>query len=404
MKILVKTSLKLLLRTKLLWLFLIMMPLLSTFIMKNKVEYSAYLEDEANKIELDDANEKVSYNGAKGAYAIKVYDSSKSQLSDHLLQNIADAGMFTICRADVTDISVDDVYIKERIEFDGYEDRMGAAMFIPSDFDEKVKDGEYSDALMLYILSDDKRGEALERELRYQLSILNDPKMYKMIEDVIPQKKVVTIAGSSDRNLTIDQNNQKSQMGYAFSFMTLGFVFCGFFVAYNSIQEQKNGVLTRINLTKMTTLKYFISKFLSLLIIVTVMTAALSVCSLLLNMEDLGMSRCEFIGMIFMMGLIFGAMSMFIGILMGDVMGASVAAFSVWCTSGLFGGVYFPLTHTSNTLKAISFMMPQKWFLEGTEMIYVGDRHAFLMLICITAAYLSVVISLGSLGLKVKNT
>ena len=213
----------------------------------------------------------------------------------------------------------------------------------------------------------------------------------------------MTVAGSLERNLTIEQNNQKSQMGYAFSFMTLGFVFCGFFVAYNSITEQKNGVLIRINLTKMRTLKYFLSKFVSLFIITVVMTLVMAVCSLLLNMEDLGMSRWEFVGMIFMMGLIFSALSMFIGMLMGDVMGASVAAFGVWCTSGLFGGVYFPLTHTSSTLKTISFMMPQKWFLEGTEMIYVGDSHAFLMLICITLAYLAVVISLGSLGLKVKN-
>ena len=402
MKILIKTSLKLLFRTKLLWLFLILMPLLSTFIMKNKVEYSAYLEDEKNMIELGGADEKVSYNGAKGAYAVKVYDASMSQMSDKLLRNIADAGMFIICRADVSDLTVDDAYIKERVEFDGYEDRMGAAMFISDDFDEKVRTGSYYDALTLYILSDDKRGEALESELRYQLCMISDPEASKMI-DIIPQKKVGTVAGSLERNLTIEQNNQKSQMGYAFSFMTLGFVFCGFFVAYNSITEQKNGVLTRINLTKMTTLKYFLSKFVSLFIITVVMTLVMAVCSLLLNMEDLGMSRWEFVGMIFMMGLIFSALSMFIGMLMGDVMGASVAAFGLWCTSGLFGGVYFPLTHTSSTLKTISFMMPQKWFLEGTEMIYVGDSHAFLMLICITLAYLAVVISLGSLGLKVKN-
>ena len=402
MKILIKTSLKLLFRTKLLWLFLILMPLLSTFIMKNKVEYSAYIEDEKNMIELGGADEKVSYNGAKGAYAVKVYDASMSQMSDKLLRNIADAGMFIICRAGVSDLTVDDAYINERVEFDGYEDRMGAAMFISDDFDEKVRTGSYYDALTLYILSDDKRGEALESELKYQLCMISDPEASKMI-DIIPQKKVVTVAGSLERNLTIEQNNQKSQMGYAFSFMTLGFVFCGFFVAYNSITEQKNGVLTRINLTKMTTLKYFLSKFVSLFIITVVMTLVMAVCSLLLNMEDLGMSRWEFVGMIFMMGLIFSALSMFIGMLMGDVMGASVAAFGLWCTSGLFGGVYFPLTHTSSTLKTISFMMPQKWFLEGTEMIYVGDSHAFLMLICITLAYLAVVISLGSLGLKVKN-
>ena len=49
-------------------------------------------------------------------------------------------------------------------------------------------------------------------------------------------------------------------------------------------------------------------------------------------------------------------------------------------------------------------MMQQKWFLEGTEMIFVGDNKAILMLICITAAYLVATISLGGLGLKIRRT
>ena len=49
-------------------------------------------------------------------------------------------------------------------------------------------------------------------------------------------------------------------------------------------------------------------------------------------------------------------------------------------------------------------MMPQKWFLEGTEMIFVGDNRAYLMIICITVAYLAVIVSLGALGLKIRRT
>ena len=89
---------------------------------------------------------------------------------------------------------------------------------------------------------------------------------------------------------------------------------------------------------------------------------------------------------------------------MGDVMSANVAAFTLWCMSALLSGLYFPLNYTSTFLKALSFMMPQKWFLEGTEMIFVGDNKAILMLICITAAYLVATISLGGLGLKIRRT
>ena len=133
-------------------------------------------------------------------------------------------------------------------------------------------------------------------------------------------------------------------------------------------------------------------------------TVVMSVCSLALSPDDLGMSRISYLGMIFLMGLIFGSLSMLVGILLGDVMSANVAAFTIWCMSALLSGLYFPLNYTSAGLKALSFMMPQKWFLEGTEMIFVGDNRAYLMIICITVAYLAVIVSLGALGLKIRRT
>ena len=95
---------------------------------------------------------------------------------------------------------------------------------------------------------------------------------------------------------------------------------------------------------------------------------------------------------------------MFMGIIMNDVFGASVASFTLWCTSSLFSGLYFPLDTASKGIQVLSSLMPQKWFLDGAEMIFVGDNKAILMLICITAAYLVATISLGGLGLKIRRT
>ena len=36
-------------------------------------------------------------------------------------------------------------------------------------------------------------------------------------------------------------------------------------------------------------------------------------------------------------------------------------------------------------------------------MIFVGDNSAYIMLLCIVAAYLTLVVSLGGLGLKLKK-
>ena len=53
MKTLVKTSMKLLLRTKILWIFLVVMPILSTFLLKKNIEYTAYIENVSKKVFID---------------------------------------------------------------------------------------------------------------------------------------------------------------------------------------------------------------------------------------------------------------------------------------------------------------------------------------------------------------
>ena len=65
MKTLIKMSLKLLLRTKAFWFFLILTPVLSTLVLKSQFDSSAaYIQkDDGRVIELSGADEKVAYNG-----------------------------------------------------------------------------------------------------------------------------------------------------------------------------------------------------------------------------------------------------------------------------------------------------------------------------------------------------
>ena len=425
MKILVKTSMKLLLRTKAFWFFLILMPILSTFILKIKFDSSsAYINDFDEKvIELSDADQKVAYYGGKGEFVVKVYDASKDELSEAFLKKLSEAGMFLVIRTDITNEAETDKFVEMHLEKDGYQDRMGGVIYICPDFAENVLNGKAAEALKLYALSDDSRIEALQKEMEFQLSRMDSLSGYISMtkggaevstndlvnamdesDTFMPEKELVSIAGGTGRSLSVKQTNQKSQVGYAFAFMTLGFVFCGIFVAHTSIKEQKNGVYTRIGLTRTSSLKYFASKFVVSFIVSVMITAVVSVCSLALSSEDMGMSRTQYIMIIFMMGTIFCSLSTLIGILIGDVMSANVAAFTLWCMSALLSGLYFPLNYTTAWLKALSFMMPQKWFLEGTEMIFVGDNKALPMLICITVAYLAAALSLGGLGLRIRRT
>ena len=423
MKTLVKSSIKLLIRTKIIWLFIVLMPILSTVVLKSNTEYTAYMDEVNRLIELEDADKKVAYNGEKGDYVVKVYDASHSEMSDYLLDRLVNSGMFVLCRADISKENISEEFLNNHIDFDGHEDRMGSALYIPADFDEKVINGEYAKALTLYELSEDARTEAFVNELNLQLSRMDTAKGYivesifeadseaeeivqilKNADEASPEKEVVSVSGNNARHLTAEQTNQRAQMGYAFAFLTLGFVFAGFFVANGAIKEQKNGVFTRVTLSKTNTLTYFVSKFVTTFVVCVVMTGVVGVCSLMLNMEDMGMNRGTFLLMIFMMGLIFSSLSMFIGIMFNDVFSASIASFTLWCTSSLFSGLYFPLDTASDGIKILSSFMPQKWFLDGAEMIFVGDNKAFSMVICITVAYIAIIVSLGSVGLKVRRS
>ncbi len=415
MKTLVKMSMKLLVRTKIIWLFLVLMPVLSTRILKTNVAYTSFQDDIESLVDIDDADTKVAYYSTNGEYVVKVYDASGSELSDYLVDRLANSGMFVLCRVDLSGKDIDDKFINEHLDLDGHEDRMGASLYIPEDFDKKILDGNVAEALTMYVLSDDARNDALESELALQLSRLETTSIYaanegdivetlEKVDDMSPEKEVVSVSGSEERSLTMAQVNQKANLGYAFSFLTLGFVFAGFFIANGAIQEQKNGVITRINLTKTNMLCYFTSKFVAAFLICLVMTGVVGICSLTLDMNDLGMNLFVFLFLIFLMGLIFCTLSMFMGIIMNDVFGASVASFTLWCTSSLFSGLYFPLDTASKGIQVLSSLMPQKWFMDGAEMIFVGDNKAFSMVICITVAYIAIIVSLGSVGLKVRRS
>jgi len=415
MIVLIKSSIKLLIRTKIIWLFIIITPILSTIILKSNNNYTSYQDELSSIVELENADEKVAYYGSKGDCVIKIYDASGSELSDYLIDRLADSGMFILCRADISGEENIDEFIQNHIEFDGNEDRMGAALYITSDFGKKILDGKTAEALTMYVLSDDARIDAFESELTLQLSRMDSFRVgaegekelvegLKNIDDMNPKKDIVSVDTNKARKLTEEQINQKAQMGYAFSFLTLGFVFAGFFVASGVIKEQKNGVFTRVNLSKTSTLTYFTSKFVSVFLVSVLMTGVVGACSFMLDMNDMGMGRITFLVLIFMMGLIFSSLSMFVAIMLNDIFSASIASFTLWCTSSLFSGLYFPLDDTSRGIKILSSLMPQKWFLDGTEMIFVGDNKVFSMLICITAAYLILTLSLGGIGLKVRRS
>ena len=85
-------------------------------------------------------------------------------------------------------------------------------------------------------------------------------------------------------------------------------------------------------------------------------------------------------------------------------MGSNYIVFAVWSISAMLAGLYFPLDFSSKILKTISYLMPQKWFMRAVELLFVGDKSAYSMVLCITVSYLIIVISMGGIGLKIQRS
>ena len=115
MKTLVKMSMKLLVRTKIIWLFLVLMPVLSTRILKTNVAYTSFQDDIESLVDIDDADTKVAYYSTNGEYVVKVYDASGSELSDYLVDRLANSGMFVLCRVDLSGKDIDDTFITVKL-------------------------------------------------------------------------------------------------------------------------------------------------------------------------------------------------------------------------------------------------------------------------------------------------
>lgn len=412
---LVKMSLKLLLRNKGFLFFLIVTPALSAFILSVKMDHAVYDDNSGKEIvlELKDYTEKAVYVGDTSSCIIKVYDASNSELSDYVLNQMAETGMFSICRADVSGMTEEAV--EENAKRDAFDDRAGMLLYLKEDFDEAVLAGDWEQGIKLYAVSEDERQELFIVELTDLFSRIkhvqsfsgNDiTSMLEMLTDIqgrLPEKKVINLAGKEELALTEQQINQRSQIGYAFAIITLGFLFCGVCVAHSVIEEQNNKVFTRVMLTKLKGRDYFISKFVVAFVISVMQTLVLAVCLSLIPGLDVGMSIMSFLVIIFMLGLIFSTLSLMLGVVLGDVMSSNYAVFAIWSISALLAGLYFPLDDTTKALKTLSYLMPQRWFMDASELLLAGDKSACPMVLCVTAAYLIVIVSVGGVGLKIKR-
>ncbi len=413
--ILLKMNLRLLLRNKGFLFFLVVIPIGGMLILNVKIGSQElavkFSPSEIN--ELDYADSKIIYLGDTSHFSVKVYDSSRSVLGDELLEQFADVGIFGVYRYHSHNLSEEEI-IKLAKE-NGFNDRIGAIIYLKSDFQQQLLNGTVSEGMTVFSLAEDERFQLFEEVLNTSLTTMTSYAQYangdekqltQMINQantLIPEKQRVLLSGG-EGELTSQQMDYHSNMGYSFAILTMAFLFCGVFIAYTVIEERDNLVYTRMTLGNVTRKEYFVSKLIVAFVVTGIQTLVIGIGLPFLVRDEIGVGRIDYLIMIFLMGSIFNVLSLCVGTLMGNVMSANYMVFTIWSVSSLLSGVYFLNKFTvEGVLGQLSRLMPQKWFVEGARMLMLQERSAYPMMLSATAAFLIIICCVGVAGTRFQN-
>lgn len=412
MRALILSGLKLLFRNKGFWFFILVTPLASVLLLNiHQANTSYYHVDESTLTELSDPDYKVAYYGGEGKYVIKVYDACGSEYSEFFLGSLSKSGLFGIYRAQASGMTPEDY--SERTAFDGENDRMGASLYISPEFEVSLRDGNPDEGLEISVLSDDPREDILTDEINIicgrmtaAFGTVPDGDVISYLEsseEEMPGSSVVVVGSARDTVLTNTQIDNKTSIGYAMAIMSMGYVFCGIFVAHTIMEERRDKVATRIDITGLSSVTYFLAKFVTGLVGTAVLTVILGIGFFFVR-NDYGISKLSVLALIFFMGIIFNCMSIMIGIFAGDAMTANIIAFTLWSFSSMLSGTFFPLKNATSIVLFLSSLMPQKWFMDALDKMFIGSGNVAIMVLCILGAYLFAMTGLGSVGIRiVKN-
>lgn len=406
-----KATLKILLRKKGFLFFLVIVPLLSLAFLNLNMNTTAHSQEYEETIEeMNSARQQIVYSRDYSRMPVVVFDASGSKLSDDLLNRLVKTGIFQIYRIDASDMSKKD--LKENMDWHISKNNVSAFLCLSADFDEAVLMGNAEDGIRIYQTDVDKREELLctsvENRLQTMVScgkIENGDKeglmeRLKDNEKNAPVKTVKTVGSVAADSLSTKQQAQLDTIGYSLIFLTLGYVFLGVFISSVAIEERKNKVYSRIQMSKASQADYILAKFLVSIMTVVIQTIIIGIGMEVIVRTEFGIGRMDYLILVFLMGLIFCSMTMCIGMMSNNSMNANYIAFTIWSITCTMSGLCFPLDKTSTILQKASDIMPQKWVVHVSEMLMNHNSMSYVTMLSVTLAYLLIIASIGLVGMR----
>ncbi|AWW27527.1 MULTISPECIES: ABC transporter permease [unclassified Acetobacterium] len=407
----VKTNLKLLLRNKGYLALVLLLPILSAGLLSLQLGGEVSMKDDTSymvqTIE-DRADSITSIENTK--LMVKLYDNSNTETSDYLAQELAGSGLFRVFRYNQ---EVVDLPTARQESIDGAgKSNIGAVVYIPKDFEADLLAGGTGKLSLLEIKSDG-RNALLNSNVNTYLNFIMkatettgydktalDAMLSELKESKL-NKKIEAVEIGNSLTLTSQQNHQSTRIGYSIAVLTMGFLFCGVFIADIIVRERNNQVYNRIFLSKASILNYVLSKMAMILLTVGIQTTILAMATPLLVSTDFGIPFPSYLFLVFGLGLCISTLSVVIGTLVGNTMNATYAVFAIWIVSNIMAGLYFPITSAAQWWVKASLLIPQRWVIVASEMLMTGETGVYAMYGLIVGSYLLILMAGTSIGIMV---
>lgn len=412
--VMLKTNIKLLLRSKGYLCCVFLIPVIAILIMNIDGATTKEGGETSNTImEWKSISDTADMQNIK--LTVKVYDYSESDVSSYLLQKLAQTNSYKLYLVNNSKISEKKSYedilkdAKKTME----SSTIRAILFIPEDFLDGINKGEES-PIKIIKGYDDSRIELLQSNIEWYCSKIQDAnkEAIKYGDDVITvlnkmseeelKKNVITLKDKDSVVLTEKQQKYRWRIGYALTFLIISFVFSGVFIVDILIKENENGSINRVKLSLTTNRCYIIVKLCLILLTAIIEVIVFGVGIALTMGTDVGIPYSAFLGMILLQGILFNFISLVIGVIFNNLLSTIFISFVVWSFSGLLAGLYFPVV-SGSTLEKISMITPQRWFIKSSEMLMTGEKGALTQYTLIFFAFMIVLFTISMISLKLNE-
>lgn len=389
-----KGNMKLVLRNKQALFLIVLIPILSTLILNlTKVDEN---KDPAQEFKMH----------------VLVADASQTALSDELtiLLKRNTSMIVEVLKEDVPEQKE----VKEFFTQKANTSAISSFVYIPSNFETRVLNGENEDLVLLFDTGADERAELLDMNLTMAL---NKFSMFSKIaqgkSDVFTRlleeaKKVETkgelvILDKKGERVSQDKKGYSFALGMFVAAITTTLIFSNTFIVGLFIKEKHNGVLKRIQLTNTSMLNYTMVKVLIAVGSLMLQTGLIMIGIRLIFKIDLGISIWIMGFLIFGLGLVLTCIGICSGVMFDNITIANYVALGFSIIANMLAGLYFPLESAPQWMQKIAMIFPQRWFVYTADKVLQGNYNVLYQYGAVIGALILFFLAISLLGFKLNR-